>query len=132
MGVIGAIIGLLLIIAILFIMKYFEVILIVGFILMILTLIISAIYFAAHDNRLKKVVRAHIICQDPIIETISEKTGHTKSYGYYYTYHEHFRDRDVISGYKVTFSVEFENGKKDTITCKEGSYTYRKLIEKMQ
>ena len=130
MGVIGAIIGLLLIIAILFIMKYWGVILIVAFVVGILTLIISAICFAVHDSHLKKVVRAHIISQEPIIETVSEKTGHTQSYGYYYTYHEHFRDKDVIAGYKVTFSVEFANGKKDTITCKEGSYTYRKLMKK--
>lgn len=130
MGVIGAVIGLLLIIAILFIMKYWEIILLVAFVMIILALIISVICFAVHDSRLKRVVRASIISQQPIIETVSEKTGHTQSYGYYYTYHEHFRDKDVVTGYNVTFSVEFANAKKDTITCKEGSYTYKILIKK--
>ena len=130
MGVIGAIIGLLICIAILFVMKYFAVILLTIFVVGILVALIYAIVIAVEDKRLEKVVKATIIRRDPITKTVSEKTGHTNSYGYYYTYHEHYRDVDVIVGYKVMFSVLFEDGKKEYITCREASRTYKKLIHK--
>lgn len=111
---------------ILFLIEYWWVLLIivgvVGSVVLILWL--------AYLNSLNKIVFANIIKKTPIIGTVSEKTGHTTSYGRHLSYHEHYRDRNVITGYNVTFLVEYESGKKSQITCQEGSVIYNKLIKK--
>ena len=89
------------------------------------------IVFAIKRKELQKVVSARIVSEEPIIKRVSEKTGHTTSYGRYLSYHEHYRDRDVVTGYNVKFDVEYESGRRGTITCKEGDYTYNKLIAKI-
>jgi hypothetical protein len=80
--------------------------------------------------KLCNVVNAEVIDEVPIIERVSEKTGHTTSYGRGLSYHEHYRDRDVITGYNVTFAVVYKSGKRGVITCKKDSVTYNKLINK--
>ena len=84
----------------------------------------------AYLKSLDKIVSANIIKKIPVIETVSEKTGHTTSYGRHLSYHEHYRDRNVVTGYDVTFLVEYQNGKKSYITCREDSAAYKKLINK--
>ena len=129
MSVIFGIIGILLCIAILFIMNYWLPILLGILGIILLTAIIYAIIVAVENERLKQIVSARVFSRQPIVETVSEKTGFTRSYGRYYSYHEHFRDKDVVTGHRVSFSVEYQNGERDTITCKEGGRTYRKLNE---
>lgn len=109
------------------VIEFWWLILIMGVVFAIIGLIV----LAARNSKLNKVVYARIVREDPIIRRVSEKTGHTTSYGRHLSYHEHYRDRDAITGYKVVFAVEYVNGKKGTITCKEGDYTYNKLIAKI-
>ena len=88
--------------------------------------------FTAYNNHIKKIIKAEIISEEPIIGRVSEKTGHTNSYGRYYSYHEHYRYRDAITGYNVKFAVEFIDGKKGTKICKKDGFTYNKLIKKIK
>ena len=125
------------IITLLFIIAIFVILFVINYwwVLLIFVAIaafVGVLVFVVEYKQLQRVVTARIISEEPIIQTISEKTGHTKSYGRYYSYHEHYRDRDVITGYNVKFAVEYENGKKDTITCKRDGSTYNKLIAKIE
>ena len=85
-------------------------------------------FLVVEYNNLQKVVKAKVISEEPIIEQVCENTGHTTSYGRHLSYHEHYRNRNVITGYNVKFVVEYENGKRGTITCRKDSATYNKLI----
>ena len=78
--------------------------------------------------KLQQVVKAQIVGEEPIIERISENVGHTTSYGRYLSYHEHYRNKNVITGYNIKFVVEYKNGKRGVITCQKDSSTYNKLI----
>lgn len=108
---------------------YWLPILIVILSILAIIVIIYCIYDKALKKKISRVVRARIVSKQPIFKTITEQTGFTRSYGRYYSYHEHFRDREVIVGYRVIFSVEYENGERDTITCKEDSYAYNQLVK---
>ena len=128
MEILFAVVLLLICGAICFLITYWWLILLmVGFIVVVI-LITRSVYL----KNLDKITLATIISRTPIIETIREKTGCSRSYGYRYTYTEHFCDRDVLTGYNVTFFVTYENGRKNRITCKEGSATYKKLINKVK
>ena len=100
-------------------------------IVLAIALLISLIGFVIHRDRLDAVVSARITAREPIVERVAEKTGYSVGYGYYYSYREHFRYRNVVTGYKVTFAVEYHDKTKETVVCKEGSYTYGKLIKKI-
>lgn len=127
MEIILAIIFLLLCGLVVLVIEFWWLILIIG----VVAAVIGLIIWAAYNNNLNKVISARVVREEPIIKRVSEKTGHTTSYGRHLSYHEHYRDRDAITGYKVVFAVEYVNGKKGTITCKEGDYTYNKLIAKI-
>jgi ABC-type bacteriocin/lantibiotic exporter with double-glycine peptidase domain len=90
---------------ILFVIEYWWVLLI--FIGMLL--LAAIIYFVFRIFELKKiendVVFAELISREPIIEQVCENTGHTTSYGRHLSYHEHYRNRNVITGYTVKFKV---------------------------
>lgn len=88
--------------------------------------------YLAFKKSLDNVVIAEIISRTPRVDTISEKTGHTKSYGRYFTYHEHYKNKDIIVGYTVKFAVVYKSGKTGTIMCKEGGGTYNKLLSKVK
>lgn len=90
--------------------------------------LIALIVLAVVQGRVRSVVKARVIGEDPIIERVSEKTGHTTSYGRGLSYHEHYRDRNVITGYNVKFAVEYKNGKRGVITCTKDGGTYSYLI----
>lgn len=85
--------------------------------------------WCAYLKSLEQIVFAEIVKKTPVIETVSEKTGHTTSYGRRLSYHEHYRDRNVITGYDVTFSVKYKNGRKSYVTCREGGTVYNKLLK---
>jgi hypothetical protein len=124
-----------LIITFLFIVAIFVTLFVIEYWWILLVIIgmvgaVALILWIAYIGSLNRVVNAKIIGLTPIVETVSEKTGHTNSYGRYFSYHEHFRDKDVITGYDVTFSVTYENGRKSTITCRKDGIIYNRLINK--
>ena len=112
--------------AVYFLLEYWWVLLIIVCVVGFVALIVWIAYFKS----LEKIVFAKIVGRQPIIERVSEKTGHTTSYGRSLSYHEHYRDKNVITGYNVTFLVEYENNRVTHITCKEDSIVYNKLLRK--
>jgi hypothetical protein len=113
--------------AIYFLIVYWWVILIIVAIIAFPFLLLWFAYSKNIDN----IVSAKIVDTRPIIKRVSEKTGHTTSYGRHLSYHEHYKERDVIAGYAVEFEVVYKNGKNGTINCKEDGFTYKKIIKKM-
>lgn len=94
--------------------------------------IIALIIRSAYSCHLSKIVSAKIITEEPIVETESVSTGHSTGWGGKYPiYYEHYEDRDVVAGYKVTFFVVFENGNTNYITCRKNGSTYKKIIKKI-
>jgi hypothetical protein len=91
-------------------------------------LFVAILFFVIEQSMIKRVVKATVIGEEPIIEQVSEKTGHTTSYGRGLSYHEHYRYRNVVTGYNVTFAVEYKNGSRNEITCRKNSGKYNKLI----
>lgn len=90
---------------------------------------IYSIYFNALKKRLARVVKAYLVGRAPITKKEKEVIGYEENAYYYpYWHSEIFRYIDVIVGYRVRFSVVYEDGERDTITCKEGDYAYRKLM----
>lgn len=110
----------------LFLIEYWWVLLIVAGVGCAVAITFGLVY----QSGLRNVVGARIVGEKPIIETVSEKVGHTTSYGRGLSYHEHYRDRNVITGYNVSFAVVYKNGNRGVITCKKDSWTYNKLIKK--
>lgn len=109
---------------VLFLIEYWWVLLIfVG-----IGVVVAIPLLLAEYSKLQNVVKAKIVSEEPIVEQICENTGHTTSYGRHLSYHEHYRNRNVITGYNVKFVVEYKNGKRGTITCKKDSATYDRLI----
>ena len=120
----------LIVLAVFLLMEYWWILLI-----FIGVLILAAIiYFAFHTAELRKIERdavfVKLIGREPIIEQVCENTGHTTSYGRYLSYHEHYRNRNVVTGYNVKFKVVYKNNKAEIITCTQDSDTYNKLIIK--
>lgn len=79
------------------------------------------------DNNALKVT---VIDETPIIKRQAENTGYTVSYGRGISSHEHYRYRNVITGYIVTFKVEWCNGREEIIKCKKDDAFYKYLIVK--
>ena len=122
-----------LIITLLFIVAIFVALFLIEFwwVLLIfigIGLFVAILFFVIEQSMLKRVVKATVIDEEPIIEQVSEKTGHTTSYGRGLCYHEHYRYRNVVTGYNVTFAVEYKNGSRNEITCRKNSGKYNKLI----
>jgi hypothetical protein len=76
------------------------------------------------------VVAAEVVSREPITERVAENTGYTVGYSKYLSCHEHYRYKNVVTGYKVTFDVLFKDGSLETIVCNEGSKKYNVLINK--
>jgi ABC-type lipoprotein release transport system permease subunit len=112
--------------AIYFLFAYWWLLLIIVGIVGTVTLIVWLAYLKSLD----RIILAKIVARNPKVKTISEKTGHTTSYGRYLSYHEHYRDRNVITGYDVTFWVKYENGREAHITCEEKGIVYNRLFKK--
>lgn len=129
-GWIGAIIGVLLCIVILFVMQYWLPILLVILGFVILFIMIYSICFFVQKKKISQVVKACIISRKPIVRKEKEILGYEENRYYYpYWHSEIYRYIDVIIGYRVTFSVEYEDGTRDKITCREGGYSYNRLIK---
>lgn len=122
-----------LIVTLLFIIGIFVVLFLIEYwwILLIFVGIVGVVAITigvAEYSKLQKIVKAKIVSEEPIIERVCENTGHTTSYGRHLSYHEHYRNRNVITRYNVKFVVEYNNGKRGVITCQKDSSAYNKLI----
>ena len=122
----------LIVVAAYFVINYWWILLIIiG--LLLLAIIIYAIVRSYELKQLdNNVVIAELIGREPIVEQVCENTGHTTSYGRHLSYHEHYRNRNVITGYTVRFNVLFKNGKRKVVECNENSEDYKKLIVKIK
>ena len=120
----------LVVLAVLFLIEYWWILLI--FIGMLI--LAAIIYFVFHTFELRKIdneaVFVKLISREPIVEQVCENTGHTTSYGRHLSYHEHYRNRNVVTGYTVKFKVIYKNNKAEIVTCTQDSDIYNKLIIK--
>lgn len=120
----GAILVLIAAVLLLFLIAYWWVILLIA----LFVAVVAVIAFALHLKHVDNVVEAEIIEEVPITKVVSEKVGHTTSYGRGLSYHEHYRDREVVTGYNVRFAVKYKNGSRGVIICKKGGVAYNKLM----
>ena len=74
------------------------------------------------------VVETQIIKVEPIIKQQAQNTGYSVGYGYY----EHYEYADVKVGDEITFRVKWNDGYTNTITCKKGNSTYKRLYKKLR
>ena len=103
------------------------------FIAVLVSIPIGIIIYCITTSRYKNaVVETEIINIEPIIERHAENTGYSVGYGKRLTYHEHYRYKDVKTGDKVTFRVKWKEGNTNTITCKKGDSTYKRLYAKLK
>lgn len=78
------------------------------------------------------VVETEIIRIEPITKKQAENTGYSVGYGKHFTYHEHYQYNDIKVGDRVTFRVKWKEGNENTITCKKGDSTYKRLYQKLK
>lgn len=104
----------------------------VAIIVVIVTILIS---LKARLKRLenidKNAVKVSIIDETPIIRRQAENTGYTVSYGRGISSHNHYRYRNVITGYIITFKVVWSSGKEEIIKCKKDDAFYKRLMNKV-
>ena len=111
-----------------FAIEYWWVLLIVLGFAILLAILLAVFHFLNLRNLEKNVVSSELISREPIIERVSENTGYSIGYGKYLSYHDHYRYKNVITGYKVRFRVVYNNSKVDIVECIEGSAEYNKLM----
>ena len=91
--------------------------------------IIGLVVYCAVMIRYKTgVVETQIIKIEPIVKRQAQNTGYSVGYGYY----EHYEYVDVKVGDEITFRVKWKNGYTNTITCKKGDSTYKRLYKKLR
>ena len=72
-------------------------------------------------------VSVELLDESEIVTKQSEKVGSSIHYGQRISVSEHYAYKDVVSGYRCTFLVKYENGKERKIRCKKGDKAYQKL-----
>lgn len=101
-----------------------------GILLLIGAILIPIIVHSVRSKRKNienNVISAVIIDEKQIMQRQAVNTGYTISYG---RRHNHYRHQDVVVEHRVTFSVVWKDGKRETITCKKDDAIYRILIAK--
>ena len=101
--------------------------------LIVLAVIASIVYIIKERKNIDNVISARIIGSKDIFEKRTEEDGYSVGYhGDDFSYMTHYRTQDVFVGRDVTFSVVYEGGKTDIITCREGSENYTILMRKVK
>jgi hypothetical protein len=112
--------------------EYWWVLLIAAIVPLVVTIVFLACS-ASETKRLETdVVEAKVISEEPIVERVAEKTGYSIGYGRYLSSRDYFRYKNVITGYKVKFAVQFKDGKHKLIECNKDSKEYSVLIFKVK
>lgn len=75
----------------------------------------------------ENAVSVELLDESEIITKQSEKVGSSIHYGKRISVSEHYAYKDVVSGYRCTFLVKYENGKQKKIKCRKGDKVYQKL-----
>lgn len=86
------------------------------------------LYYNTHVNRLEKAVKATVVGETPIVGTITVKNRNKLNKSKKAV--TSMTQRNIVTGYNVKFSVEYEDGTQDIIVCEQGSRTYNMLIKK--
>ncbi len=86
------------------------------------------IYFVIMRRYETAVIETEIIKIEPVVKRQEQNTGYSVGYGYY----EHYEYVDVKVGDKVTFRVKWKDGYTNTITCKKGDSTFKRLYKKLK
>lgn len=116
--------------AIAFLVTYWVPILLGILGVIMIAIVICSIYNKALKKKISRVVKAYIVHREPITKREKEVIGYEENAYYYpYWYSEVYRYNDVLVGYRVTFAVEYEDGERDAIACKKGSYAYHQLLK---
>ena len=97
-------------------------------------LIFFVIKLLQHDMKTNDIrfntVRAEIISEEPEIKRVTEKDGYSVGYGKHLSYHEHYRYKDVVTGYKVKFKLHLKGGGTRIVECHKDDLIYKQLITK--
>lgn len=101
-------------------------------ILVAISVAVALIILCAYRTKISDVVSAEVIDEKPITERVAENIGYTVGYGRWLSAREHYRYKNVVTGYKVKFVVTLRNGKKEVLTCKKDGITYNALIVKVK
>lgn len=95
-------------------------------------LILFFIYVFVLHLLKKYVVEAKVIKVEPIIKRQAEQTGYSIGYGANYTYHEHYRYRNVKVGERITFRIKWCSGGVGSVTCKRDGEIFEILYPKIK
>ena len=130
------VVGLLLLIVcsiVLFAMEYWPIILLCAGIVALIALAVYIIISIGNNKVVDNAVSVEIVNRVPIVEEQQVKTGHSVGWGYKHpSYREYYKHQNVIVGFEVTFRVKLKDGSIKTITCKDDSELYNKLISKIK
>lgn len=74
-------------------------------------------------------VSAELIDETEIITKQAEKTGFSIHYHGNISTSQHYQYKDVVTGYRCTFLVKYENGKERKVKCRHGDKVYQKLCK---
>ena len=79
----------------------------------------------AYEN----AVSAELLDESEIITKQAEKTGFSIHYHGNISTSQHYQYKDVVTGYRCTFLVKYENGKERKVKCRHGDKVYQKLCK---
>ena len=101
-------------------------------ILSVIGLFLIALIFAVIDIKRDKaiadsIIKARLISESAVYKKKHEYTGY--SFGKSGR-RAHYQYVDVIDHYDCTFSVVYNDGRRDELKCCKGSYLYRELMKK--
>lgn len=89
-----------------------------------------ALYFFARKHYAdENAVSAELLDETEIITKQAEKVGSSIHYHGRISVSEHYAYKDVVTGYKCTFLVKYENGKERKVKCRHGDKVYQKLCK---
>ena len=77
----------------------------------------------------ENAVSAELLDETEIITKQAEKTGFSIHYHGNISTSQHYQYKDVVTGYRCTFLVKYENGKERKVKCRHGDKVYQKLCK---
>ena len=77
----------------------------------------------------ENAVSVELLDESEIITKQAEKTGFSIHYHGNISTSQHYQYKDVVTGYRCTFLVKYENGKERKVKCRHGDAVYQKLCK---
>ena len=86
---------------------------------------------AKAKNIFDNAIKIEYVSKTPEFKKVAEKAGCSIGYGKQYSYHEHYKYNNVVSGYKVRFKAYLKNGTTTFVDCDEGDRIYKMFNSKV-